>query len=87
MELAIYKETKQPVSISEQAKIVWGLFSLYVSGIGSARICQLLQAKGYKTGAGRTYWRNSTINFILSNEKYRGDLVMQKTITTDYLTH
>jgi hypothetical protein len=47
----------------------------------------LLQAKGYKTVAGRTYWRNSTINFILSNEKYCGDLIMQKTITTDNLTH
>ncbi|HAU65899.1 MAG: hypothetical protein A2017_17460 [Lentisphaerae bacterium GWF2_44_16] len=81
------KETKQLIPIPDQAAIVKEIFSLYVSGIGPARICQLLQAKGYKTGAGRTYWRNSTINFILSNEKYCGDLIMQKTITTDYLTH
>lgn len=81
------KETNQLIPIPEQAKIVQEIFSLYVSGISPARIYQLFRAKGYKTGAGRTYWRNITINFILSNEKYCGDLIMQKTITTNYLTH
>lgn len=38
------------------------------------------------TGAGNTKWYDSTINKILRNEKYMGDALLQKTVTTDFLT-
>ncbi|SDF62317.1 Recombinase [Eubacterium pyruvativorans] len=37
------------------------------------------------TGAGNTKWYDSTINKILRNEKYMGDALLQKTVTTDFL--
>ena len=32
-------------------------------------------------------WSSSAVKNILRNEKYCGDVIMQKTITVDYLTH
>ena len=38
------------------------------------------------TPAGKTNWQKSTIESILSNEKYRGSALLQKEFTTDFLT-
>ena len=43
--------------------------------------------KRTQTGAGKTEWRLSTITTILKNEKYMGDMLQQKTISIDYLSH
>jgi site-specific DNA recombinase len=42
---------------------------------------------GAKTVAVKTEWRLSTITTILKNEKYMGDMLQQKTIGIDYLSH
>ena len=42
---------------------------------------------GIKTGTGNTKWWDSTINGILTNEKYHGDVLLQKTYTVDFLNH
>lgn len=81
------KETKILVRDPKDAPIVREIFDLYVQGYGPAYIANVMQQKGYLTGAGKPFWSNSTIMFVLSNEKYCGDNVMQKTITLDYLTH
>ena len=39
-----------------------------------------------KTAAGSDYWLASTLRKILRNEKYIGDALLQKTVTTDFLT-
>ena len=39
-----------------------------------------------KTITGKEIWSTSTIDSILSNEKYVGDVLMQKTYTDDFLT-
>lgn len=80
-------ETGNLVVNQEEAVIVKMIFDMYTSGIGPAEISRALEAKGYKTGAGSTHWRQSTISSILKNEKYKGDLLLQKTVTVDYLTH
>ena len=38
------------------------------------------------TPAGKATWQASTVKSILSNEKYRGDALLQKTFTVDFLT-
>ena len=38
------------------------------------------------TPTGRTNWQNSTVKSILTNEKYKGDALLQKTITVDFLS-
>lgn len=42
-------------------------------------------ADGILTGAGKQKWIPSTVHKILSNEKYIGDALLQKTVTTDFL--
>ena len=81
------EKTKELIPDPVEAPIIREIFDLYVQGFGPAYIANVMQKKGYVTGAGKPFWRNSTINFILSNEKYCGDNIMQKTVTLDYLTH
>ena len=45
-----------------------------------------MTADGIKTAAGSERWLASTLKKILQNEKYIGDALLQKTVTTDYLT-
>jgi resolvase domain protein len=45
-----------------------------------------LTAKGIKTPGGKDKWSISTVRSILSNEKYKGDALLQKRFTVDYLT-
>ena len=44
-----------------------------------------MTADGIRTAAGNDYWLASTLKKILSNEKYIGDALLQKTVTTDFL--
>lgn len=39
-----------------------------------------------QTVTGKDVWSTSTIDRILSNEKYVGDILMQKSFTEDFLT-
>jgi len=70
----------------EQAILVRRIFREYLDGKGYAAIAQGIQADGIKTVVGKTTWWDSTIRGILENEKYYGELLLQKTVTTDYLT-
>lgn len=80
-------ETKQLVINEEEAKIVREIFDMYTAGYGPAAICRRMEEKGYKTGAGKTKWCQSTVQGIIKNEKYKGDLMLQKTVTLSYLDH
>jgi|GEM_PF-4871821 len=46
-----------------------------------------MEMRHYLTGAGKKEWHLSTIQGIIRNEKYVGDLVQQKTYTIDFLSH
>lgn len=48
-------------------------------------ICQTLMAEGIKTPRKKDKWTPSTVRSILTNEKYKGDALLQKTFTTDFL--
>lgn len=71
----------------EQAKTVRYIYDLYQAGEGCGAIAKKLQNEGYENGIHRTKWYPSTVLEILRNEKYVGDLVLQKTFTVDFLTH
>ena len=81
------EDKKQLVINEEEAKVVRLIFDLYDSGKGPDSIRRELQKRGIKTMTGRTDWNNTTILGMLRNEKYMGDLLLQKTYTVDYLTH
>ena len=50
------------------------------------QIARYLTEQGVPTPRGKRVWAVSTVESILKNEKYRGDAVLQKTFTTDFLT-
>ena len=73
--------------VPEHVPIIQLIFNMYDSGQGPAEIKRALKERGYKSPTGREDWHSSTITSILRNEKYVGDLLLQKTYTVDYLTH
>ncbi len=72
--------------VPEEAEIVRKIFELYIQGNGVRRIKRYLEQCGIKTVTGKTEWSTSTIDRMLSNEKYIGEVRMQKTFTADFLT-
>ena len=70
----------------EQAEVVKRIYREYLEGRSMKKIAEGLEQDGILTGAGKTKWYDSTINKILQNEKYMGDALLQKTVTTDFLT-
>ena len=69
----------------EQAEIVKRIYREYLEGLNIDKIAAGLERDGILTGAGEKWWHISTINKILRNEKYIGDVLLQKTYTTDFL--
>lgn len=72
--------------VPEEAEIVQKIFDLYIQGNGVRKIKKYLESHGIKTVTGKTEWSTSTIDRMLSNEKYVGRVLMQKTYTPDFLT-
>ena len=72
--------------VPEEAEIVRKIFDLYIQGNGVRKIKRYLEEHGIKTVTDKAEWSTSTIDRILSNEKYVGKVLMQKTYTSDYLT-
>ena len=62
------------------------IYREYMEGASLAQIGEGLEADGILTGAGRKQWLATTIKKILSNEKYIGDALLQKTYTVDFLS-
>ena len=70
----------------EEAEVVKRIYREYLEGKSYYEIGKGLTADGIKTAAGSDYWLANTLKKILSNEKYIGDALLQKTVTTDFLT-
>ena len=73
------------VIVPEEAEIVLRIYREYLEGASLFQIGQGLEADGIKTAAGSDYWLQSTLKKILTNEKYIGDALLQKTYTVDFL--
>lgn len=69
-----------------EAKIVRRIYQEYLEGKSYKAIAEGLEADGIPTVTGNKKWWDSTITKILTNEKYYGALLQQKTITIDFLT-
>ena len=72
--------------VPEEAEVVRKIFELYVQGNGVRKIKRYLEEHGIKTVTGKSERSTSTIDRMLSNEKYIGEVRMQKTFTADFLT-
>jgi len=79
-------ENGRLVVVESEAVIVRKIFELYLNDWGVRKIKKYLEENGIKTVTGKDVWSTSTIDRILSNEKYVGDVLMQKSFTEDFLT-
>ena len=70
----------------EQAVTVKRIYSLFLQGKTPHGICQILMDDGIPSPSGKKKWNQSTVKSILMNEKYKGDALLQKSYTVDFLT-
>ena len=71
---------------SDQAEVIRGIYNRYLQGASLRMIRQELEAEGIPNPAGREKWGIDQIRNILSNEKYCGDVLMQKTFIQDCIS-
>lgn len=80
--LGYTKDTEGNLVIDqEQAEIVRRIYREYLEGASFLQIKRSLEADGIPNGAGHLKWHESNIHKILTNEKYNGDALLQKTYT------
>ena len=70
----------------KQAKIVSRIYTEYLNGKGPSRIARELEKDEVLNWNGKAKWYESSIRQMLSNEKYKGDCLLQKTYTVNFLT-
>lgn len=70
----------------EQAKIVRHIFGLYIKGYSPHDIAKILMSDNVPSPTGKNKWYPSAVKSMLTNEKYKGDALLQKTYTADFLT-
>ena len=71
----------------DEAEVVRYIYSLYLDGLSVREVAQQLTEQQIPTIRGNVVWSGSTVRNILRNEKYCGDVLMQKTFTVDCFSH
>lgn len=69
-----------------QAPTVRRIYARFLEGATPRTIAHELTTDRIPTPRGKTQWQATTITSILKNEKYKGDALLQKTYTADFLT-
>ena len=70
----------------QQAKIVRRIFHDFLEGESPESIAKTLREERVPGWNGKPNWYPSSIQKMLQNEKYKGDALLQKTYTVDFLT-
>lgn len=76
----------QPEIDPEGAKTIEHIFYGFLAGKTPAQLKNELEEMHILSPSGKTTWSKATIQNILRNEKYAGDVLLQKTFTADFLT-
>lgn len=79
-------ENGLPQIVEEEAEIIRSIYRNYLDGMTLQGIARLLIKRGIKTPCGKTKWTAEGVRHILTNEKYKGDAILQKTYTVDFLS-
>lgn len=79
------KETGKIVVNQEQAETVKLIYHLFLEGMTPHSIATELTSREIKTPTGKDVWNQQTVRRILSNEKYKGDALLQKEFIVDFL--
>lgn len=66
----------------DEAKVVCWIFERYLVGDSLGKIVAGLEKQGIPSPTGRPKWNREAIDKLLSNEKYTGRVLLQKTVST-----
>jgi DNA invertase Pin-like site-specific DNA recombinase len=75
-----------PEIVPDEAVIVKNIYRMFLEGKSPSFIAHHLSERGIPSPGGKINWRPNTVISILTNEKYKGDAILQKTFCTDFLT-
>lgn len=78
-------EDRQLVIVEDEADLVRRIFDMYLSGMGIERITRTLNEENAPKRYGYDKWHVWNVRYILTNERYMGDAILQKRYTTDTL--
>ena len=67
---------------SEEAQVVCWIFEQYLAGNSLGKIAAGLERQGIPSPTGKPRWNREAIDKLLSNEKYTGRVLLQKTVST-----
>jgi hypothetical protein len=73
------------IVVPEEAETVRMIFASFLGGMGKNAIMKKLTAMGVPTKYGG-HWSESVIDRMLRNEKYKGDLLLQKEFIADHVS-
>ena len=79
-------ETGKLVINRTQEPIVIRLYQEFLDGKTTDYIKRIFEKEGIKNWDGGTKWQATTLMSMLENEKYKGDALLQKSYTVDFLT-
>ncbi|MCI9638421.1 MAG: recombinase family protein [Hungatella sp.] len=81
------KGTDGSIVVNEaEAETVRKIYRLFLNGLSFHSIAAELTRQHLRTPGGKYRWNQSTVRSILTNEKYKGDALLQKSFTVDFLT-
>jgi DNA invertase Pin-like site-specific DNA recombinase/predicted GIY-YIG superfamily endonuclease len=75
----------RPQIVESEAAVVRTIYTLFLQGKTVNFIARYLTAQGTPTPGGKEKWAVSTIQSILRSEKYKGEAILQKKFTVDFL--
>ena len=68
---------------AEAETVLW-IFQRYLEGDSLGKIAAGLESQGIPSPTGRPKWNREAIDKLLSNEKYTGRVLLQKTVSTGF---
>ncbi|MEG2623903.1 MAG: recombinase family protein [Clostridia bacterium] len=74
-----------PRVVESEAKVVRQIYAMLLDGKTPSGIAACLSERVIPSPAGKKQWSTSTVKSILTNEKYKGDALLQKSFTVDFL--
>ena len=75
-----------PEIVPEEAETIQFIYHRFLAGDSYGTIKSALEEKGIPSPAGKGIWSYSTIRSILTNERYKGDMIINKTFVVDCIS-
>ena len=79
-------EDGTPEIVPEEAETIRYIYERFLAGDSHHTIMKKLQERGIRTPSGKEIWTYGTLHSILTNEKYMGDAIINKTFTVDCIS-